>query len=483
MTAPGWYARGPRGAGITSSTSAPSGDPGTGANSLHVNTTTGDLFRWNGTAWESAGNIKGPANTLSVGTVTTGAPGSSASLSITGTAPNQTLSATIPRGDVGQPNSLAIGTVTTGPAGSSASASITGTAPSQSLSLVIPRGDASTVPGPANVLTIGTVTTGTAAASITGTSPSQTLNLTLPTAAPNSLAIGTVTTGAPGSSASATITGSAPSQTLNLTIPEGDKGDPGDDGEVSQAMLDAAVAALVDAAPASLDTLNELAAALGDDPNFATTVATSIGLKADKARTITAGTGLTGGGDLTADRSLAVSYGTTAGTAAQGNDSRITGATPTSRTISTTNGLTGGGNLTANRTISPTYGTAANTICQGNDARLSDARSALGPTVESTASSGTPTPAIASASHQYNLTALAANATFGAPTGTPVDGGALMLRVKDNGTARTLAFNAAFRALGVTLPTTTTANKTLYIGCRRNDADSCWDVLAVGVQA
>lgn len=52
--------------------------------------------------------------------------------------------------------------------------------------------------------------------------------------------------------------------------------------------------------------------------------------KADKATTVTAGTGLTGGGDLSANRTLAVSYGTTAGTAAQGNDSRITGAEQTS---------------------------------------------------------------------------------------------------------------------------------------------------------
>ena len=40
-----------------------------------------------------------------------------------------------------------------------------------------------------------------------------------------------------------------------------------------------AIANLVDSSPATLDTLNELAAALGDDPNFATTVATSIGTK------------------------------------------------------------------------------------------------------------------------------------------------------------------------------------------------------------
>ena len=40
-----------------------------------------------------------------------------------------------------------------------------------------------------------------------------------------------------------------------------------------------AVAALVDSAPGTLDTLNELAAALGDDPNFATTTTNSIATK------------------------------------------------------------------------------------------------------------------------------------------------------------------------------------------------------------
>jgi len=43
----------------------------------------------------------------------------------------------------------------------------------------------------------------------------------------------------------------------------------------------AAVAALVNSAPAALDTLNELAAALGDDPSFATTVTNAIAAKAD----------------------------------------------------------------------------------------------------------------------------------------------------------------------------------------------------------
>jgi hypothetical protein len=48
--------------------------------------------------------------------------------------------------------------------------------------------------------------------------------------------------------------------------------------------------------------------------------------KADKAVSINAGTGLTGGGNLSANRTLSVSYGTTEGTAAQGNDSRLSDA-------------------------------------------------------------------------------------------------------------------------------------------------------------
>lgn len=51
----------------------------------------------------------------------------------------------------------------------------------------------------------------------------------------------------------------------------------------STAFVQAAIAALIDAAPGALDTLNELAAALGDDPNFATTVTNGLAAKLDKA--------------------------------------------------------------------------------------------------------------------------------------------------------------------------------------------------------
>lgn len=76
-------------------------------------------------------------------TATTGAPGTNADASVSGTYPDLSLDLTIPRGDKGDPgppNALTIGTVTTGAPGSAADASITGTAPEQVLNLTIPIG-------------------------------------------------------------------------------------------------------------------------------------------------------------------------------------------------------------------------------------------------------------------------------------------------------------------------------------------------------
>lgn len=54
-----------------------------------------------------------------------------------------------------------------------------------------------------------------------------------------------------------------------------------------------------------------------------TNLSTNLAAKVDTTRTIATGTGLSGGGDLSANRTLSVLYGTAAGTAAQGNDSRL----------------------------------------------------------------------------------------------------------------------------------------------------------------
>ena len=72
--------------------------------------------------------------------------------------------------------------------------------------------------------------------------------------------------------------------------------------------------------------------------------------------------------------------------------------------------------------------------------------------------------------------------TINAPIGTPVDGRKLIIRIKDNGTARALTWNTIFEVIGVTLPTTTTANKTIYVGLIYNSQTSKWNVLAVKEQ-
>lgn len=58
--------------------------------------------------------------------------------------------------------------------------------------------------------------------------------------------------------------------------------------------VDARIATIIDGSPGTLDTLNELAAALGDDPNFAATVAASIATKQPLDATLTALAGLVG---------------------------------------------------------------------------------------------------------------------------------------------------------------------------------------------
>ncbi len=98
--------------------------------------------------------------------------------------------------------------------------------------------------------------------------------------------------------------------------------------------------------------------------------------------------------------------------------------------------------------------------------------------VTSEASNATPTPNI-DTTDVHIITALAAGATFAAPTGTPTQGQQLIIRIKDNGTARSLGWNAIYRASSdLALPTTTILSKTLYCGFVYNSTDTKWDLLA-----
>lgn len=106
-----------------------------------------------------------------------------------------------------------------------------------------------------------------------------------------------------------------------------------------------------------------------------------------------------------------------------------------------------------------------------------DGNGKVKPRVTSTTSSATPTPN-ADTDDEYILTALATNPTFAVPGGTPSQGQVIIIRIKDNGTARTLAFNAIYRfSSDNPAPTTTVLSKTMYIMAIYNAEDTKWDCM------
>jgi hypothetical protein len=151
--------------------------------------------------------------------------------------------------------------------------------------------------------------------------------------------------------------------------------------------------------------------AVGTDPltlsqSQITDLGTALAAKVATTRQVLAGTGLGGGGALSTDVTLNVSYGTSGTTACVGNDARLSNArTPNphsnshealgsdaltlskgqitglvadlaaralnATTMTAGTGLTGGGDLSANRSFAVAYGTTSTTATVGNDARLS----------------------------------------------------------------------------------------------------------------
>lgn len=97
--------------------------------------------------------------------------------------------------------------------------------------------------------------------------------------------------------------------------------------------------------------------------------------------------------------------------------------------------------------------------------------------IDTAASAATYTPYIDS--HDMIVVAsLQVNTTFNAPNGTPTQGQPLLIRIKDNGTARALSWNAIYRAGDIALPTTTIVSKTMYVGFIYNSTDTKWDLVA-----
>lgn len=142
----------------------------------------------------------GEAATVSVGTTSTGLPGTNASVVNTGTSSAAVLDFTIPKGAKGEPGdpgtaaTIAVGATSTLPAGSSATVTNTGTPSAAVFDFGVPKGDKGDTGNPGDAATV---------------------------------TVGTVTTGAPGTSATVVNSGTTSAAVLDFTIPRGDKGESG----------------------------------------------------------------------------------------------------------------------------------------------------------------------------------------------------------------------------------------------------------------
>jgi hypothetical protein len=166
-------------------------------------------------------------------------------------------------------------------------------------------------------------------------------------------------------------------------------------------------------------------------------------------------------------------------------------------TVTTTGNITLGGTLAvpiANITASTSDPIGVGSINLGHASDTTITRVSAGvaaiegntivtrsPTIQSVSSSATVTPTFSD--DLVKITAQAAGLTLANPTGTAIPGLGMVIRIKDNGTARSIGYDTQYRAIGVTLPTTTVISKTLYLAMVFNSDDTKWDVVAVGQEA
>lgn len=116
-----------------------------------------------------------------------------------------------------------------------------------------------------------------------------------------------------------------------------------------------------------------------------------------------------------------------------------------------------------------------------NDAPLSESRKAL---VRTITSSATPdfsvdnTDAITITAQATDITSMTTGLT-----GTPSNFQMLIVRIKDNGTARGITWGASYAARGAALPTTTVVSKVLYVLFIYNSVTSTWDCVSTAQES
>ena len=163
------------------------------------------------------------------------------------------------------------------------------------------------------------------------------------------------------------------------------------------------------------------------------------------------------------------------------SNATITGATKTKVTYDSKGLVTAGADATTADIADSTnkrYVTDAQLTVIGNTSGVNTGdQTFIAPRLQSVTSSATVTPT--SGNDIVRITAQAESLTLANPTGTFVEGQSLIIRIKDNGTVRAISYGADYRAIGVTLPTTTVINKTTYLGCIYNSTDSKFDIVGV----
>ena len=163
-------------------------------------------------------------------------------------------------------------------------------------------------------------------------------------------------------------------------------------------------------------------------------------------------------------------YTLTAGGRALGG---VAGTADTFPYFSASNTVTLGSITTAGRALLDDANAAAQLVTIGAQSRS--------PAIQTVVSAATVTPTFSD--DEVIVTAQAAALALANPTGTAIDGLGIVIRIKDNGTARAITFDTQYRAIGVTLPTTTVISKVLYIGMIYNATETKWDVVSVVQQA
>ena len=211
----------------------------------------------------------------------------------------------------------------------------------------------------------------------------------------------------------------------------------------TKAYVDTQVSNLVDSAPGTLDTLNELAAALGDDPNFATTITNSIASKLSLSGgtmtgAIAMGTNkITGLGDPTSAQDAATknyidtqttsagasatAAAASAAAASASATSAATSATSAANSYSAVIGLTGAGilrdmgSITETDTTSSTYLNISTIATSASNSASAAATSATSAATSASAAATSATNAATSATSAANsATAAATSATSAA---------------------------------------------------------------------